>query len=173
MNNDAADGLGLLVDAKALGCDPDLGHDLWGVLSRGLIRNGPALIFAVNDRGLPNATTGAGEVMARMGWDATRFECNTNSFHLDDHAPVTVTDVDDEPYIGPEDRVVMLRLGLKVAHAVSRLARALPEPVPVRCIISAGPTNGTFRFHQLRHGESLIMDDLDAYGEEMIVVVDA
>ena len=39
-------------------------------------------------------------------------------------------------------------------------------------IISAGAINGTFRFHQIRTGESWHHPDLERYREEKIVIVD-
>ena len=43
-----------------------------------------------------------------------------------------------------------------------RLVQALEPPAPVRCIIAVNDTNGTFRFHQIRPGESWNSPGLDA-----------
>ncbi|TDB69893.1 hypothetical protein E1165_27345 [Micromonospora sp. KC723] len=93
-----------------------------------------------------------------MGWqDLTGYECNYNSFHLEDYAPVQVTILDDgQPQISTEDQIVLLRLGMVVADAVLRLVRALPQPTAVRCIVLANDTNGTFRFHRIRPSEDWI-----------------
>ncbi|GAA4482142.1 hypothetical protein GCM10023191_002030 [Actinoallomurus oryzae] len=172
MNDDAADALGLLVGTATSDVYPELDDQLREMLSRGLTRNDDALVFVINDRGGTELTAGSRDAMARMGWNTTQYECRASSFHLEDHAPVTVDVVDDEPHISREDQVLMLELGLRMAHGVDRLVRSLPNPVPVRCIIGAGSTNGTFRLHQLREGESWLVDDLDRYQEEMLVVVD-
>ncbi|MEI8407202.1 MULTISPECIES: hypothetical protein [unclassified Kribbella] len=46
------------------------------------------------------------------------------------------------------------------------------QPGPVRCIVGANETNATFRFHQIRPGESWNRPDLNSYRLERIVVVD-
>ena len=53
-----------------------------------------------------------------------------------------------------------------------RLVQALEPPAPVRCIIAVNDTNGTFRFHQIRPGESWNSPDLDAHREDKMIVVD-
>jgi hypothetical protein len=172
MNDDAADALGLLVGTAAPEAYPELDDQLREMLSRGITRNDDALVFVINDRGGAKLTAGSRDAMVRMSWNTTQYECQASSFHLEDHAPVTVNVVDNEPHISREDQLLMLKLGLRVAHGVGRLVRSLPDPVPVRCTIGAGSTNGTFRLHQLREGESWLLDDLDLYQEEMLVVVD-
>ena len=42
----------------------------------------------------------------------------------------------------------------------------------MRCIIAVNDTNGTFRFHQIRPGESWNSPDLDAHREDKMIVVD-
>jgi len=42
----------------------------------------------------------------------------------------------------------------------------------VRCIIAVNDTNGTFRSHQIRPGESGNSPDLDAHREDKMIVVD-
>jgi hypothetical protein len=39
--------------------------------------------------------------------------------------------------------------------------------------VSANTTNGTFRFHRIRSGESWVDPDLDAYLSDKVVVVDS
>lgn len=71
------------------------------------------------------------------------------------------------------DQVVMLRHGWGFALAVARLVRALPEPVAVRCIVGVNSTNGTFKFHQARRGESWLSPDVDTYSLDKMIVVDS
>jgi hypothetical protein len=54
----------------------------------------------------------------------------------------------------------------------TRLVRDLDEPRPVRCIIGANDTNATFRFHQIRRGESWNHADLDSYQLDKLIVID-
>ncbi|WP_231114615.1 hypothetical protein [Lentzea aerocolonigenes] len=75
--------------------------------------------------------------------------------------------------ISEAGQVVMLRHGLGLALEVVRLVRALPEPVAVRCIVSANSTNGTFRFHRARPGESWLGPDVDDYSGDKLIVVDS
>ncbi|WP_433114983.1 hypothetical protein [Micromonospora sp. CA-246542] len=155
-------------------CDA-LDQDLQNLLAWGLTDNEGALIFTAHKDRWPAAPASASDAVAKMGWqDLTGYECNYNSFHLEDYAPVQVTIRDDgQPQISTDDQGVLLRLGMVVADAVLRLVRALPRPTAVRCIILANDTNGTFRFHRIRPGEDWIdLEDLERYPREMTVVVD-
>ncbi len=87
--------------------------------------------------------------------------------------PVHVESPEDEPVISEADQVVMLRHGLGFALEVVRLVRALPEPVAVRCVVSANSTNGTFRFHLARRGESWLHPDVDTYSPDKLIVADS
>ncbi len=109
-----------------------------------------------------------------MGWqDLTGYECNVNAFHLEDYAPVPVAINDDgRPQIRYEDQIMLLRLGLVVADGLFDLIQALPEPVPVRCVINANDTAATFRFHQIRSGEDWVNLELDRYQVDMLVAID-
>ncbi|MER5569496.1 hypothetical protein ABT083_25260 [Streptomyces goshikiensis] len=62
--------------------------------------------------------------------------------------------------------------GVAFALEFSRLVYALGPPNPVRCIVGANETNATFRFHQIRPGESWDMPDLDKYHLDRTVVAD-
>jgi hypothetical protein len=105
--------------------------------------------------------------------DLTYRESQRNGWHLDDHPDVHVeVDEDGTPHITYEDQVLMLRHGIVLSRIVRDLARALPDPPPTCCITGTNHTNGTFRFHQLRPGERWIGDDLNAYLEEMVIVVE-
>ncbi|MFC7614319.1 hypothetical protein ACFQV2_13045 [Actinokineospora soli] len=141
----------------------ELAPGLRTLVAGGVVRHGAALAFAGQAQG-PRA----GEP------DLTGWECATSSIHLEDVVPVQVGSLDDgEPVISEADQVVVLRHGLGFALEVVRLVRALPEPVAVRCIVSANSTNGTFRFHRARPGESWLNPDLDAYPLDKLIVVDS
>lgn len=110
--------------------------------------------------------------------DLTGWECFVSSFHLDDAVQVTIgSTADGEPVISEEDQALMLRHGLGFALEVVRLVNRLDKPVAVRCIISANTTNGKFRFHRARPGESWLTADLDSYARgwpvEKLIVVDS
>ncbi|MFI7282401.1 hypothetical protein ACIBOV_19295 [Micromonospora chersina] len=164
MNESAAAALHPLRPAAAL-----LGAELPDELSRGVVESEGALVFAAHrSSGSPT------EAIARMGWpDLTHYECQVNSFHLEDYAPVEVTLLEDgQPQIGHADQVTLLRLGLAVTDAVCGLVRAAIPGTPIRCIISANDTNGVFRFHRIRSGERWGVHDLDQYRSDMVVTVD-
>lgn len=157
MNEPAIDALADAVPAAE--STPGLG----ALVAAGVVRRGEVLVFA--DRG---------DAVPRDGADLTGWECSVNGFHLDDVVPVRVDRRSDGvPVIGEADQVLMLRHGWGFALEVVRLVRELPDPVPVRCIVSANSTNGTFRFHRVRPGESWLGPDLDAYSPEKLIVVDS
>ncbi|UMP04556.1 hypothetical protein [Amycolatopsis sp. EV170708-02-1] len=100
--------------------------------------------------------------------DLTGWECFVSSFHLEDHLPIEAGSLPDgEPVISEADQILMLRHGLGFALEIARAA-----PVPVRCVVGANSTNGTFRFHRARQGESWLHADLDGYRLEKMIVVD-
>lgn len=100
--------------------------------------------------------------------DLTGWEWSRNSFHLEDHLPVEVVRLPDgEPVISEADQILMLRHGVRLALEIARTA-----PVPVRCVVSAGSSNGTFRFHRARPGETWLHEDLDGYRFEKMITVD-
>ncbi|WP_326834275.1 hypothetical protein VSH64_05010 [Amycolatopsis rhabdoformis] len=143
----------------------ELVADLRERVAEGLVRHGAALVFA---RDAAHARAPRPDEP-----DLTWWECSTSSFHLEDVVPVRVEDVDDEPVISEADQVVLLRHGWGFALEVVRLARALPEPAAVRCVVGANSTNGTFRFHCARPGESGLGPDLDEYRLDRLIVVDS
>lgn len=110
-----------------------------------------------------------------MGWrNLTTYECQHNSFYLeDDSMQEGELNQDGVPRISESDQVTLLRRGLLIARHVCDLARNLAEPVPIRCVISAGETTGNFRFHQLRDGQDWISNDLDGFRLEKVVLVDS
>jgi hypothetical protein len=121
--------------------------------------------------GMPDSASAA---IAKMGWrDLSGYEWFVNAFHLEDYAPVQVASLDDQPRISQKDQVGLLRLGLVVADSVFDLIRALPAPVPVRCVIGANDTCVVFRFHRIRSGDEWIDDVLRKPDDpDMMVVVD-
>lgn len=146
----------------------DLAPALRNLVTAGLVvcEGNGVLTFA---RHAPAAASAPGNSGTLTGW-----ETDTSSFHLDETVPVTVDLTGDgEPVISPADQALMLRHGLGFAWQLARLAAELPEPVDLRCIISANSTNGTFRLHRLRDGEPWLSEDLDGYRLEEIIVLDA
>lgn len=165
MNDLAIEALGQLAPPTAVPAS-ELPPELRRLVAGGLVRHGAALAFAGHADHV--------EVPRSGGPDLTAWECATSSFHLDDMVPVHVGSLEDgEPVINEEDQVLMLRHGLGFAVEVVRLVRALPEPVAVRCIVGANSTNGTFRFHRARRGESWLDPDVDAYSLDKLIVVDS
>ncbi|MFB7716075.1 hypothetical protein [Nocardia sp. NPDC056100] len=104
--------------------------------------------------------------------DLTGWECAHTVLHLDDFVPVTVSQEGGEPLIGPDDQRELLRQGIVLAREIGRLAGELAVPQSIRCVISANDTNGTFRFHRIRSGESWHDADLDKYETDHVVVMD-
>ena len=86
--------------------------------------------------------------------------------------PVEVVINDGVPAIGDEGQRVLLLQGLAFALVFSRSVYALDPPSPVRCIIGVNGTSGTFRFHQIRPGESWNLPDLDSYLSDKMMVLD-
>ncbi|MEO6090209.1 MAG: hypothetical protein ABIQ18_44600, partial [Umezawaea sp.] len=127
----------------------------------GVAQLGEALVFARHADLAPQA-------------DLTSWECSVSSFHLDDVVPIQLgRQADGEPVIGEADQVLLLRHGWGFGLEIVRLVRELPGAVAVRCIVSANSTNGTFRFHRARRGESWLGPDLDDYAPEKVIVVDS
>jgi hypothetical protein len=144
----------------------DLAPDLRELVADGIVRRGGVLVLARH--------ASKAEGVVRGAPDLTGWECSTSSFHLEDVVEVQVGFLEDgEPVISEQDQVLMLRQGWRFALEIVRLVRALPEPVAVRCIVGANSTNGTFRFHRARPGESWLHADLDAYSLDRLIVVDS
>jgi hypothetical protein len=165
MNALAIEALGQVAPPTAVPAS-ELAPELRGMVADGVVRHGTALAFARHADHV--------EVPRSGGPDLTAWECATSTFHLDDVVPVHVGSLEDgEPVISEADQILMLRHGLGFALEVVRLVRALPEPVAVRCIVGANSTNGTFRFHRARRGESWLNPDVDAYALDKLIVVDS
>jgi len=94
--------------------------------------------------------------------DLTGSECSSGSFHLEDFVTVDVAVIDDVPALSEAAQRTLLIQGLGFGIRFARLVRDLDKPGPVRCI-DANDTNATFRFHQIRDGESWNDPDLDNY----------
>jgi hypothetical protein len=144
----------------------ELAPELRELIAEGVVRHGAAFAFARHADHIQAPRSGEP--------DLTAWECATSSFHLDDMVPVHVGLLEDgEPTITDADQTLMLRHGLGFALEVVRLVRALPETVAVRCIVGANSTNGTFRFHRARRGESWLNPDVDGYLLDKMIVVDS
>ncbi|NJC66751.1 hypothetical protein HC028_19880 [Planosporangium flavigriseum] len=162
MNDAAVQALGLLTVPQAAHPPGGLAPDLEAVAARGITRRGDVLVWA--------DSVGNAEGAPSIFRDLTGWECSDSSFHLEDCVPVPVAVVDDAPVIAEEDQRTLLRHGLAFALMFSRLVYDLEQPSAVRCIIGVNDTNGTFRFHQIRNGESWHYPDLERYRDKMIVV---
>ena len=148
-NDAAAAALGLPFDADQpfAGQDPgELGHR---VRAGGLTRDERTALYvpdlSYRQPHVPEFAT------------LTERECWMNSWHLDVHPEVHVeTDEEGWRHIAIEDQVHMLRQGITLARIVREAARRLPDPPPTCCIITTNNTNGVFKFHQLRPGETYL-----------------
>ena len=116
--------------------------------------------------------TGGSEGAPSFFPDLTAWECGDSSFHLEDFVTVPVDTVDDAPVIAEADQRTLLVQGLAFALRFSILVYGLESPSPVRCIVGVNETNGTFRFHQIRAGESWNGPDLDVYRLDKTIVLD-
>ncbi|MER5318167.1 hypothetical protein [Streptosporangium roseum] len=174
MNEAAASALRPLATADPPPVVPGLGQRLRDKFATGLTYNEGAWIFTEHVGQWAGMPASASAAIAKMGWqDLSGYEWNVNSFHLEDYASVHVAHLDGRPQIGREGQVVLVRFGLVVADSVFALIRALPEPVPVRCVIGANDTCVVFRFHQIRSGDEWIDDVLKKPDDpDMMVVVD-
>jgi len=172
--NDQADAA-LQVGTEPLYGEIELGADLQRILDPGLTVREGAVLFAGFRETLPVRAGQVAQAMERMGWrNLTTYECQHNSFYLEDDAMQRgELNEDGVPRISEADQLTLLRRGLFIARHVCNLARNLPDPVPVRCIISANETTGNFRFHQLRDGEGWVSGDLDGYKIDKVILVDS
>jgi hypothetical protein len=165
MNDLAADSLGMLGHLAGAGALGELVPGLRERVAEGIVRRGEVVVF--------RRDVGADRRVTPGQLDLTGWECNTSSFHLEDVVPVEVTVLDSgQPVISEDDQRCLLVQGLGFAVQIGRLVRALDEPVALRCIVSANSTNGTFRFHRIRPGESWGLPDLDTYLSEKLIEVD-
>ncbi|MDT0270209.1 hypothetical protein RM844_28455 [Streptomyces sp. DSM 44915] len=134
-------------------------------LAGGIVRRGPVLTWADSPG---DATAAPGPHPDLTGW-----ECADSALHLTDLVPVEVALVDDVPQLDPAGQRLLLRQGLGLALGFGELVRGLGAPARVRCVLGVNETGGTFRFHQVRAGESWHHPDLDGYHPEAVCVLEA
>ncbi|MCA2216315.1 hypothetical protein [Jidongwangia harbinensis] len=164
VNDAAAQVLGMIGALRYTAAPGDLTTGLQERIDCGLRRRGSVLTWA--------DSVGVAEGAPSIFNDLTAWECADTSFHIEDFVQVDVAIVDDAPVISDGDQRTLLLHGFAFALQFSRLVYALSAPSPVRCIVAANDTNATFRFHQIRQGESWNRPDLDAYREDKMIVLD-
>ncbi|MEV3926065.1 hypothetical protein [Actinomadura coerulea] len=164
MNDAAAGMLGVLNGLGGIEPPGGLAPGLRARAAQGIVRQGKVLTWASSVGGAAGAPS--------FFKDLTAWECSDSSFHLEDEVAVDVRTVDDAPVIGEADQRILLLHGVSFALEFSRLVYALDPPSPVRCILGANDSNATFRFHQIRSGESWNAPDLDAYRLDKMIVID-
>ncbi|HZB33939.1 MAG TPA: hypothetical protein VE465_27505 [Streptosporangiaceae bacterium] len=176
MNDAAAAMLGVLSGSLFLQPPGGLAAGLKERAARGIVRRGNVLTWARSAGAVEPAWSagpaGTGDGVSPLATDLTGWECADSSFHLEDAVPVDNPTVDGVPALSEAHQRVLLLHGLAFALEFSRLVYALDPPTPVRCILGANETNATFRFHQIRPGESWNAPDLDGYRSEKMVVID-
>ena len=164
MNDSAARLLDAFSGPAGLGPAEGVAPRLREILTRGIARRGDVLVWADS---VGNAAKAPSIFPDLTGW-----ECADSSFHIDDFVPVTIDTVDDEPWISESDQRLLLQHGIAFALQLSQLIYELDARVPVRCIVGANTSNATFRFHQIRAGETWNNPDLDKYRLDKIAVLD-
>ncbi|MVU83727.1 hypothetical protein GPX89_41645 [Nocardia sp. ET3-3] len=103
--------------------------------------------------------------------DLTGWECAHTYLHLEDFVPDDIIARDGSSLTVATQRE-LLRHGIALTRELAALAATPTPPIALRCIISANETNGTFRFHEIRPGESWHTPDLDNYDSDAVVVID-
>lgn len=162
MNSLAVAGLGLLSESNFSPVEP-LVPGLQAMAAGGVEVRGAVVVW-------PGGALWADPPPGR---DLTGWECFVNSFHLEDEVPVGVAvSGDGEPSITEDEQLVLLRQGVSLGLALCRSAAGLEPPVPIRCVVNANATNGTFRFHRIRAGEDWVRPDLDDYRSEKMAVIE-
>ncbi|AYV32333.1 hypothetical protein EES41_36860 (plasmid) [Streptomyces sp. ADI95-16] len=164
MNDTAAELLGVLNGLEAVEPPGGLAPSLREYVAQGVVRRGNVLTWA--------SSVGNAADTPSFFNDLTAWECSDSSFHLEDFVPVDVVTVDDAPVISSDDQRILLMHGVAFVLEFSRLVYALKPTSPVRCIVGANDTNATFRFHQIRPGESWNMPNLDSYRLDKMIVAD-
>ncbi|MFD9003244.1 hypothetical protein ACFV0T_20075 [Streptomyces sp. NPDC059582] len=163
MNDAAAEAL-VLAGSAILTPPGGLAPGLRGLLAEGITRRGEVLTWAKSAGDAGGAPSFFGHL--------TDWESADSSFHLEDYVPVDVRITDAAPQISEHDQRILLLHGITFAMEFRQLITRLDHPGPVRCIVGANETNATFRFHQIRAGESWHNPDLDSYRMDKIVVID-
>lgn len=155
--------------AQSLGLQPvalpgGITAGLEAIIGSGIVRRGQVLTWACSPPSPKDAPGRPGDL---TGW-----ECDHSSFHIEDHVPVDIAIIDDAPVIGEAGQRTLLIQGLNFSMRFASLVRGLPELSAVRCIVGANQTNATFRFHQIRPGETWHRPDLDDYKFDKMIVID-
>ncbi|MGW4474320.1 hypothetical protein [Nonomuraea sp. NPDC004354] len=163
MNDAAADMLRVLGGLAGVEPPGGLAAGLRERVAEGIVRRGEVLTWA--------SSTGHAEGFPSFH-DLTGWECSDSSFHLEDHVPIDIVSVDGAPTISDDDQRILLMNGVAFALEFSRLVYALDPPNAVRCIVNANETNATFRFHQIRPGETWNAADLDSFRHDKMIVID-
>ena len=138
--------------AKLLGRRGPLSRELAGLLRQGIADKGKCIL-------LKGCAKGSGGFVPRPYWDRTGHECFVNHIHIDPKHRG-----DPKP----------LSQGLMYAEQLAQLLRDSPYRGPFRVILSFHLTDWicTVRFHRVRPGEIWHDENLDAYKEEAILIID-
>lgn len=141
-----------------------LAAGLQEIIGQGIVRRGEVLVWANSAGNAAQAPT--------IFKDLTAWECADSSFHLEDYLNVDTASVDGAPVISGEGQQILLQHGFMFALQFSRLVYAIDPPAPVRCIVAVSESSATFRFHQIRPGQTWNIPELDGYQFDMMVVID-
>jgi hypothetical protein len=90
--------------------------------------------------------------------DRTGFECFVNHVHIGDFVD------------GELDASILHLQGLLLAE---QLERKLKPVGAFRIIVSCDETDCAVRFHKLRPGEQWVLDDLETYREEALLILES
>lgn len=165
MNDAAAYGLGVLDGAGVAPPVEGISERLKEMLAEGVELRDDAVLWR---GGAWWAALSPGDFPDLTGW-----ECFINSFHLHEVVPVERQFAGNgDSWFSDEDQVVLLRHGVAFALEICRMVAGLDPRIALRCVVAATRTNGTFRFHRVREGESWASTDLNDYRSEKVVVVD-
>jgi hypothetical protein len=164
MNDRAIRLLGVLDGFASLDLPGALHDELRDSLAIGIARRGDVVTWADSTWDPDRAPSGFP--------DLTYWEVQASSFHLERFTPATVVVTDHQPWISEADQRVVLLHGIAFAREFVPLVYRLDPPTAVRCIVGVNETNGTFRFHMIRPGESWTVPDLDSYRQDHMVVLD-
>lgn len=94
--------------------------------------------------------------------DSTGYECAVNSIRLEDYLE---RDTSREP-------AILAATALKYAQFLAERLREVSSDT-FRIIASVSGKRAKMRFHKMRNGESWLTDDLEAYRDEAILVLDS
>lgn len=164
MNDLAVEALGMRAGHAVLTPPDGLAPGLRQQITQGIVRRGEVLTWA--------DSVGDADGAPAPFPDLTGWECADSSFHLEDFVRVAIPVIDHAPQISEASQRTLLLHGTALAIELAELVRTLAEPGAVRCLISANETGATFRFHQIRPGESWNDADLDRYRRDKVIVVD-